>query len=73
MLANDIRKKPQDRRYICQRTYNFLKELTKNADKLIVDELATFKRRVFKSLDLLLHNDLKGSSPNEEGRSRTLN
>ena len=47
--------------------------MTKNADKLIVDEVATFKRRVFKSLDLLLHNDLKGCSPNEEGRSRTLN
>ena len=63
--------KTEDKYY--QRTYNFLEELTKNADKLIVDEVATFKPRVFKSLDLLLHNDLKGCSPNEEGRNRTLN
>jgi len=43
--------------------------LAKNADKLIVDELAAFKPRFFESLDLLLHNDFKGSSPDEEGRS----
>jgi hypothetical protein len=46
--------------------------LAKDANKLIVDELAAFERRVFESLDLLLYNDLKGSGPDEEGWSRTL-
>jgi len=55
-----------------QRTYDLREELAKNADKLIIDELAAFKPRLFESLDLLLHNDFKGSGPDEEGRSRTL-
>jgi hypothetical protein len=71
MLANDIQKTSLgDRTHtISQRTHDFRKQLAKDADKLIVDELAAFERRVFESLDLLLHNDLKGSGPDEEGWS----
>ena len=58
--------------YNNQRTYYFREELAKNADKLIIDELAAFKCRIVKSLDLLLHNDFKRSCPNEEGRCRAL-
>ena len=32
--------------YYNQRTHYFREELSKNADKLIIDELTTFKRRV---------------------------
>ena len=58
--------------YYNQRTHYFREELAKNADKLIIDELAAFKRRLIKSLDLLLYNDFKRSCPNEEGRCRAL-
>ena len=60
------------RAYYNQRTHYFREKLTKNADKLIVDELAAFKPRLFKSLDLLLHDDFEGRRSNEEGRGRTL-
>lgn len=74
MLANDIPKSLLgDRTHTTsQRTHDFREELAKNADKLIVDELAAFKRRVFEPLDLLLHNNFEGSGPDEEGRCRTL-
>ncbi len=55
-----------------QRTHYFREELAKNADKLIINELAALKPRFFKSFDLLLHNNFKGSRPNEEGGGRTL-
>jgi hypothetical protein len=58
--------------YYNQQTHYFPKKLAKNADKLIVDELAAFKPRLFKSLNLLLHNDFEGRRPNEERRGRTL-
>ena len=61
------------RAYYNQRTHYFREKLTKNADKFIVYELAAFEPRIFKSLDLLLHNDFEGRRPNEEGRGRTLN
>jgi hypothetical protein len=72
MLANDVQMTLEEGAHTNQRTYDFRKELTKNADELIVDELAAFKRRVFESLDLLLHNDLKGSGPDKKGRCGTL-
>ena len=58
--------------YYNQRTYYLREKLAKNADKFIIDELAAFKRRLVKSLDLLLHNDFKRSRPNEERRCRAL-
>ena len=58
--------------YYNQQTHYFREELAKNADKFIIDELAAFKTGLFKSLNLLLHNDFKRSRPNKEGRSRAL-
>lgn len=74
MLANDIpRSLLGDRTHsTSQKTHDLREELAKNANKLIVDELTAFKPRFFEPFDLLLHNNLKGSGPDEEGRCRTL-
>ena len=48
------------------RTYNLPQKLAKNTDKLVVHELATFERRVFQPLDLLLDDDFKGGCTNEQ-------
>jgi hypothetical protein len=52
-----------------KKTHNFPQELAKNADEFVVHELAAFKCRFLESFDLLLHNNLEGSRPDEEGRS----
>ena len=53
-------------------TYDFGQDLTNDADEFVVYELATLQAGLFKSLDLLLDDNFKSSSTDEERWCRTL-
>ena len=53
-------------------THDLVQDLGEDPDELVVDELAALETRLLEALDLLLDNHLKRSSPNEQGRRRSL-
>lgn len=53
-------------------THHFGQELAQDADKLIVDKLATFQTRLLQSLDLLFNDNFESGGADEERWSRTL-
>lgn len=56
-----------------RQTYDFGKQLSKNPDKLIIDQLTALQAGLFDTLDLLLHDDLKGCGAHEQRGGRALN